>query len=587
MSSFLLAWHRAGDAVPASVVARAAAHRAVGAGGAVRARIDGAVGAWIWEGAWAPGAESALPISDDGWCLAGTLRLDARPALAARLRALGHEAPESDDAWLAMAAFHAWGEDAAAHWLGDYAVAALAPTRDRLIVARGVTGVRSCFILQRGPLVAVSDDLALLVRLAGGRGTPVEEAVAEYLRHGHLVTPELTFHRDIVRVPAARTVVIDRDGRVRTRAHWSFPDPPTLHDVAPDELIARFRAALGAAVADRLRGPRASILLSGGLDSPALAVEARRQAPAVALHAMTASWERLLDDPEPPLAAAVATRVGVPQTLHRFAADEGLPGSLRCATPEPLPDSEPALWRAQAARLAALAPVSLNGEDGDAILTPPTLPELILRDGPSRTFAAWRAFRAATGRRPWVGLGRAVRQSVGRDEAEPAPRWLRDEAARRGVGRDMAPPRHRARRSAVAKLTRSTWDATCWLDDPVMSGADVVVLLPFMDPRVLEVAFALPAIPWLQRKEILRRAYRDALPEPVIVRDKSPVRGYYEARLRAWRAAGAPAPLEGQVDAWVDVARWRETLARSTDADEVYAAWRVVELSRWLAQPED
>ena len=78
--------------------------------------------------------------------------------------------------------------------------------------------------------------------------------------------------------------------------------------------------------------------------------------------------------------------------------------------------------------------------------------------------------------------------------------------------------------------------------------------------------------------------YLVGLSAEVIARPKSPVRGYYAARLAVWRAAGAPAPLPTPVDAWVDLAVWRDQVARATDPDVVWAAWRVLELSRWLAQ---
>jgi asparagine synthase (glutamine-hydrolysing) len=591
MTTFLLGWHRAGDRLPDAVVALADAYRAV-SDVAPRRVLDSTAGAWLWQSAWAPGAEDALPLRDAGWLLSGTLRLDDRRALAARLRDRGADCATTDDAGLALAALRAWGDDAPSRWMGDYALAALAPARDRLVVARGTIGVRACFVATRGALSFVSDDLTLLVavlRALRGRTAPVDQAVAEYLRHGQLVSPHLTFHEGIERVPAAHTLVVGRDGRARLSRHWDLPAPDVRHDRIDDEVVDEFRDVLGAAVADRLRGPRAALLLSGGLDSPALAAEARRVRADVQLTALTASWARLLDDAEPALARAVAAQHGIAHEVLAFAPDDGLPGGAPFLTPEPAPDVEARLWRAQAQRLAAHAPVVLNGEDVDALLTPPTILDQVRTDGVRATAAAWRAYRHATGHRPWLGMRRAIREALG-NAPEPAPDWLRPRAAEQGRGSRDAPRAHPTRSAAAHALRQPIWDGTCWLDEPAMSGADLIVLLPFMDPRVIAFCFALPPVPWMQQKHLLRRAYRESLPAEVLARPKTPLRGYYEARVRIWREAGGPAAasaLIGPVERWVDPTVWHRAISEGRDADAVYAAWRVLELARWLAQPED
>lgn len=118
-----------------------------------------------------------------------------------------------------------------------------------------------------------------------------------------------------------------------------------------------------------------------------------------------------------------------------------------------------------------------------------------------------------------------------------------------------------------------------------MSGAEVAVLLPFMDPRVISFCFSLPSVPWLQRKHLLRRAMRGSLPTELLERPKSPLTGYSAARVRVWRELGAAAALPAAVEEWVDLELWRAALT-SPDADETVAAWRVLELSRWLAQSQ-
>lgn len=595
MSGFLLCWHRAGGPVPDAIASLAAAHRAPGSSVPPRSLRRGDVIAWHWPGGWAPGAEDALPLERGGWTGSGVLRLDDRVALAARLRDRGHadrgagvptDAPATalaDDASLAWDAFAAWGDDAPARWIGDYALAVVSAARDRMIVSRGLTGVRSCFHRALGEVECASDDLALLVALGGGPAEPVREAVAEYLRFGQVVTPTLTFHRGIRRVPAAHTLVIDRAGDTRLRRHWSLPAPAIVHGRRDDEVAEAFREVLGAAVRDRLRAPRASLLLSGGLDSSALAVEAAGTGASV--QAVTVSWDRLIADDEARFAAMTAAATRLPHEVLRHPPDAGFVATPPYATPEPAPDVESRVWRAQAARLATHGPVALNGEDVDALLAAPTLIDQVRVEGLTRTLRAWASFVRATGRRPWVGLAETLRPGThARHRAPAPPDWLRAPLAHVGAARSDVDVAHPTRTRADWAIAQPLWEAIEWLDDPVMSGSDVVVLLPYMDPRVIGFCLALPAVPWTQRKHLLRRAYAGRLPDEVLRRPKTPLAGYYEARVAAWRATGPSVALPDPVREWVDPAAWERAL-RAADADAVFAAWRVLELARWLSQP--
>ena len=343
------------------------------------------------------------------------------------------------------------------------------------------------------------------------------------------------------------------------------------------------------AVRDRLRGPNAALLLSGGLDSPTLALAARRAASHVQTQALTVSWRGLLaDDDEATWAARAAAAAGLPHTVVEFAPDAGLPGAGEFSIPEPAPDAEPLVYRAVASRLAAIAPVALLGEDVDTLLAPATVVEQLGSEGLVATTRAWRAYRAATGQLPSTGLrrGGGVFERWREWRARRAPDWLRAEQIDQHPLPDGPPARtHPSRSYAARSLAQPTWENVLWNDAPVMSGSPVVVLLPFMDPRVIRYCFALPSVPWTQRKWLIREALRGAMPDDLLSRPKTPLRGYYEGRVREWRRRGAAAPLPAPVDAWVDTVRWRAALGATARADDVFAAWRVLELSRWLAQP--
>lgn len=575
--------------MPESMIALADRWLARDGRAAPRRMVRGETACWHWPSAWAPGAEDALPLERDGWVGSGVMRLDDRGSLARRLHDCGNEGA-TDDASLAWRALATWGDHAAREWSGDYAVAAVSASRGRLVAARSPFGVRACFHANVGDVTCVSDELSLLVAMTGGRRAPPDEAVGEYLRHGRLVTPTLTFHRGVARIPAAHTLVIERDGTLRLSRHWSLPTPDIRHEATESELLAEFHQVLDQAVGDRLRAPNAVLMLSGGLDSSALAIAARRAAPRVQLHAFTGDWSSLVVDDEARFAGLAAAAAGIPHEVVRRLPDPELGEGAPFSTPEPVPDPEPRLTRQDAAHLAALAPVALVGDDADTLLMSPTLVEQLRSQGIVRTAREWGANFRRTGERPWLGIRRDLARFVGGDakDEEPAPAWLRDPFASMGAASagESARIEHPTRTRAARALADPLWDANAWINDPTMLGVDFVTLLPFMDPRVISFCLSLPAVPWLQRKYLLRRAFRGALPPALLARPKTPLTGYFAARVARWRTSGAVAPLPHSVDHWVDRPKWESVMKYETEADTVFAAWRVLELSRWLAQRE-
>src|SRR5439155_14642018 len=60
------------------------------------------------------------------------------------------------------------------------------------------------------------------------------------------------------------------------RRYWMLPVSDPIHHERPSECVEQFRELLDRAVADRLRTNSVGVLMSGGLDSPTVAVSAHR-----------------------------------------------------------------------------------------------------------------------------------------------------------------------------------------------------------------------------------------------------------------------------------------------------------------------
>jgi asparagine synthase (glutamine-hydrolysing) len=608
MTRFALCWNRDGGPVPPEVrrvVGDALARRA---GAAPLARSGGDFVAWCAPSGWAGDGENALPLELGGWIGTGALRLDDRQSLAARLRDRG-AVDREDDATLALQSFAVWGEKAPEQWLGDYALAVLSADRGRLCIARGTLGVIHCFHGRAGPLTIVSDDPAVIGEVPGVDASLDERAVVEYLATGELVSRELTFRRGVHRVPASHTVIIQRDGRVVTTRHWTPPVPEQRAFASPGTVIEEFSALMRVAVRDRLRAPKAGLLLSGGVDSALLAHSLTGGVAGPPVSALTVSWKRMLPaDEDASWARRTAAMTGIAHEVVELGPADaiGAAGAIGAAdaigaasaigaaewepyeTPEPAPDPEPMLSRLVASRLAALGPLAMLGEDPDAILFPPTLLDQVRVDGVLATLRTWTRQLATGQERPWVG----VRRSFGALEhwrerrGRRAPGWVRTEAMRRNPIRvARVAPDHPTRRLAARAIAQPTWENALWNDSPQMSGAPVQIVLPFMDPRIIAFAWSLPPVPWAQRKHLIRETLRARGAETLADRAKTPLNGYYDARAESWRRSETNGELHEAIGAWVDTDAWRREVTRGTSSDRLFECLRVRELSRWLSQP--
>jgi len=591
VSGFLLCWHRDGGGLDgATLDAVRARLRARGPEGerTVRAAQAVAIHTAFTD---AIGAEDGLPILADDLLLAADLRLDDRARLRAALRDAGAEPPAgAGDAWLCHAAMRTWGVDAVARLIGDFSLAALDLRQGQLVAARGTFGVKPLFVAETREFIALSNELDALLALPGVDGAPDDQALADFLRSGAIVDPERTARRGIQRVPPSHQRRWDRARAYPAARHWVFPAPLARTGLSDAEVIEGFREVLDVAVRDRLRVPRATIQLSGGLDSSAIAATVRSVLPGLAMSAHTVSHERLVPSDERLWATRVAEHL---RLAHDVSYVEGN-GILRhldesgLRTPEPVADPELWEWRQRAAALATGGPVSIDGEDGDALLAPPDLLTLLRTRPWSETVGAWRAHRARTGRRPWIGARewspfRARRTA--RDWA--APTWLLESARRRfGQAPPTEPPPHPLRPRAARAHQQPVWETLFALDDTSVTGVPLTVVLPLLDARLFEFVFAVAPIPWCQEKTLLRRAMAGALPADVLARPKTPLDGAHEASIARWRAeGGAERALPHPMDHLVDIEAWRRTMRESSSPDAVMSAWRVFEVARWLAQP--
>jgi asparagine synthase (glutamine-hydrolysing) len=595
VSGFVVVLRRDGGRVDDALLERLAAPLAGrGPNGVVAHRVADTQGELGMVHAFLRAREGATvgPHCDDaGAWLAGDVRLDARDELRKALERSGIAVPpDAADEALVLAAWRAWGEGAASRIRGDFSFALWDGPRRILYCARDAMGVRPLYYAERDGVFVCSNALDA-VRAHPAVGARLHElALVSFLQCGYNTELTSTMFEDVRRLAPAHQVVVRGDGPAETpRRHWTFPQPAPLHYPRGEDYATHYRAVLDQAVRDRARVPRLALLLSGGLDSTSLAVTLRRVVPNVEQLAITSSLSAVQPDDEARLAGLVTSRHGL---RHEIVTDVPEPfGHLSEAgfhTPEPFDDPTLGGWRRVAQRIAAFTPVAFLGEDGDALFSPPGLVTMLRTRAPLEVLWSVARYAVAHAHAPYLGfwLGERLRHGGRRAPSPldaPAP-WIRPALiARHGVPRDQPEVTHPTRPEVQAALSSALWQSLHDGCDPDWTGAALEVRWPFLDTRLLEFTLSLPPVPWCQGKALVRRAFRNDLPDEILSRPKSPLRGYSEWQVARWRAGwdGRLPPLHAWTAELVDPSKLLPTLQEGTVSD-VLAAWRVFALDQWF-----
>ncbi len=520
--------------------------------------------------------------SPRGTVLTGNIRIDDQRTLRAALAAAGGDVPPlgADEA-LVLAAWECWGERCLAHLLGDFAFVLWDPAAQRGIAARDALGMRPLFHARVEGGIVCASSIPVLRAHPEVSARLHDPSIASLLAYDMRMDPERTTFEDVHRLPAGHLLRLGGDADLPRPVRYWTPPAPAPTRLREDEVVDATRALLDEVVRDRLRLSKVVVPLSGGLDSPGLLVTARRARPDIELVAFT------LVDPtrggmdEAPLAAMVAARHGVRHVIR----EERLEGLRFGTTAHEFP-AEPTgnichLYEMRVLRaMAELGNVQLNGEDGDALLMSPDLGEEIARFGAWRTLTALFRFGRVRRRRPDLGLRWRARWED-RGEGTTFPPWMRAEW-HASVLEDPPMPRT-TRPRLMQSLMHPHWQEMAEGDWGVECGLAHEPSWPLMDLRLVEFVMGLPMAPWLQRKELWRRVFRDALPPEILTRAKTSLSVAPTSIADRWRAEqqGRPPVVSDRVARWVDPARVNELL-RSGSGAEIGEAWRALGLDAWL-----
>lgn len=604
-------------AVPAPICGSAAADNRPFA--APPAENSGHAGRFSARGAMLAGGGDGAVMLDGGLVVVADARIDNRAELVATLRI---DAAVPNGAVIA-AAYRKWGEDCPAKIDGAFAFALWDAARQRLLCARDLMGVRPLYYRSQGACLHFAQSADALATSEGAAPDLREEAIADFL-YGRVLDAQGTWFAGVQRLPAGHALIFE-EGVLRLHQHSRITRAPRVLGRDPAEMLCSLLDTAVARAADS--DERVGVLLSGGLDSSAIACllrdqRARTGAPPLPVFSMmfrepARSNEREYCD------AVLATGGFDPHVLELdgYAPFDDFETQLAEMGGPTLSPNLACMRRVVTAAAEHGVDVLLDGHGGDEVVSHGygLLDELAARGA---WFSLLREARGAADNygRSRLVLARRVasrqrrldarviarllapfdREAAAASAGPPSHLLSRDFVVRSGLGerlRAFARPEAAEGEHAqhLAVLTDPLQPYAFEVHAAFYRSMGVTARYPFWDRQVVELCLALPAEEKLSNgwsRLVLRRAMAGIVPRSVLQRrDKMDftvhlARGlvrHHDARIS--ELLGSPS---SPIAPYVDLARARTTYAAiAADPDAapgraVQMIWRAAALGIWL-----
>jgi asparagine synthase (glutamine-hydrolysing) len=518
---------------------------------------------------------------------------------------------------LLTAGYRRWGRELPSRLRGDFVLLVWDPERREGLLARDQLGVRPCLIHRSTGRLLFACEMRHMLALLPKSPTPDPASIAHWVAVSTRPGPQ-TLYEGIERLQPGSALLFGRDG-VQPLRYWAprFEEPLEL---AQEELAERIRTSLELAVRRRLAtGHGTGVLMSGGLDSSAVAALCAREPGAEAL-ACSATFPEHPQADESELIGELDLAFGL-----RGVRAEVRPGGLLASAVESIAAWQMPLlgwgdfWTLPLMRASAAAGVTtiLDGDGGDELFGVRSflLADRLRAGHPRDCVALARRLPGAGGQPSRRELARML-GSVALGGATPHP--LHGLATRSLVKRE-APP-WLLRRTARALASSS--DPLAWkrLRGPrwwahaahgVTQGIEQAGVFehqrrraalaglearhPLLDLDLVELGLRQPPEQTLDprfNRPLLRAAMRGLLPDSVRLR---PQKARFESLivdcLRGTDAAAVRRLLtapDAEIGAYVDRSAMRRSLFDSEERFEadpfrwMWQVWRLVNAEYWL-----
>jgi asparagine synthase (glutamine-hydrolysing) len=530
--------------------------------------------------------------------------------LRAELESHGHRFASATDTEVIVAAYREWGERCVERFNGMWAFALWDEDEQRLFCSRDRFGVKPFYYHCDGGRLVFASELKAFRADPQTQLRPNERIVRDFVRNDWFDHTDETFFAGVGKLPAAHTLVFDRDG-LRIRRFWQLE----LRNPPGGDPVEAVRELFVDSVRLRLRSDvTVGTCLSGGIDSSAVAGvidlllrEEAENAKPVGERQQT--FTVYFDDPafdERPYAREVVSRTKAAPHWISFTSADLVANVERIIEAHDEPFRSTSIcagWYVMREAARAGVTVVLDGQGGDEVLA-----------GYPAYFSARYADLLTHGRLRELGTelvehrrlygSRRALATLARSFAPPSlEARLRERrsgstsllhAGLQGLPEtpelDGSPFPDRLRRLQTRILTVRGLPELLHAEDRNSMAHSIEARVPFLDYRLVELLFSLDGGHLIERsrtKAILRRALHDQI--PASVRERTDKLGFVTPEAAFFR--GALGDLAADVFAsqtfrergFVDAAAARSRLERHRrgELNAGFELWRALNLELW------
>ena len=467
--------------------------------------------------------------------------------LRSELQGSGHRFQSRTDTEVVLHAYEAWGIGCLTRFNGMWAFAILDLKAKRLFCARDRAGVKPFYYRYDGRSFSFASEIKALLTANGFQIVPNEQVMADYLLSGLLDHTQETFFKGIHQLRPGAYLMLE-DGQIRIQPYWDL-EAREVHFDRDEEYEEHFQELLRDSIRLRLRSDvPVGTCLSGGLDSSTIVCLANQLMfngetidPALVGERQKtfSSCSEILGYDERPYIEEVVQQTGAEKNCV-FPDGETLLHDLRNMIwhqEEPFASTSIyAQWCVMRLARERGVTVLLDGQGGDELLAgyPPAFyPHLRQTFKEAQFLSLMKEIQGLWHRRTTLPDGLLMRALIA-----VAPSGLKallkkltghrtdwmEEGFRKRYSRDLVSPRkfpHDLDNYLYQIFRETILPSLLHYEDRNSMAFSLEARLPFLDYRLVEFAFSLPAEQKIRggvSKVILRNSMRGVLPEVVRTR---------------------------------------------------------------------
>jgi len=467
--------------------------------------------------------------------------------LRSELQSLGHRFQSRTDTEVVLHAYEAWGVGCLSRFNGMWAFGLLDLKSKRLFCARDRAGVKPFYYRYDGRSLCFASEIKPLLAANGFRIVPNDQLMADYLLSGFLDHTEETFFKGIYQLRPGNYLVLENE-QVRIQPYWDL-EAKEVHFDRDEEYEEHFQELLRDSIRLRLRSDvPLGTCLSGGLDSSTIVCLANQlmfnggtiDRTLVGERQKTfSSCSEIPDYDERPYIEEVVRQTGAekncvfPDVKNLF---HDLTNLIRHQEEPFGSTSIYAQWCVMRLARERGVTVMLDGQGGDELLAgyPPAFyPHLRQIFKEARLLSLMEEIQGLWRRRKTLpdrllmsalisaapsGLKTSLRKLTGH-----GTNWM-EEGFRKRYSRRLLSPRkftHDLDNYLYQIFRETILPSLLHYEDRNSMAFSIEARLPFLDYRLVEFAFGLPAEQKIRggvSKAILRNSMRGVLPEAVRTR---------------------------------------------------------------------